>query len=177
MAKPPDCSHCQKPATIHLTQIINNEIKKLDFCEGCPHQKGVTDPAGFSLAELLAQADPGSIAGEAASEQTCDSCGFTPGDFKQTGRLGCPDCYEHLAAFIEPMLERMHRDTRHTGKVPAELIERLRRQARRAEMERALAKAIAEERFEEAARLRDEIHSLPGDAEAGKVTSAESDDS
>jgi len=48
------CQLCkQKEATVHLTQIVEDEMKKLDLCEACAKQKGVTDPTGFSLAELL----------------------------------------------------------------------------------------------------------------------------
>ena len=53
MANPIKCSLCGKPATVHLTQIINNKIHKVDLCEDCAKAKGVTDPAGFSLAVLL----------------------------------------------------------------------------------------------------------------------------
>ncbi len=167
MAKPPDCSHCQKPATIHLTQIINNQIKKLDFCEGCPHQKGVTDPAGFSLTELLAQseADLSSFRGD---ERSCPSCGFSPGDFKKRGRFGCPDCYESLEDYIKPMLEKMHRGTQHNGKVPEAMLSRVRALRRIVEAEMALRQAVDEEDYEEAARLRDELKILQSDDESGK---------
>jgi len=48
------CSICRaKEATVHLTQIAGEEIQKLDVCEDCAQQKGVNDPAGFSLADLL----------------------------------------------------------------------------------------------------------------------------
>jgi len=169
MAKPPDCSHCQKPATIHLTQIINNQIKKLDFCESCPHQKGVTDPAGFSLTELLAQSEQ-DLAPSPQSELTCPSCGFSPGDFKQHGRFGCPDCYDSLAEFIEPMLAKMHRGTNHSGKVPQGMLERIQLQRRIRQAEAALQEAIDEENYEEAARLRDELKSLQNASESGNVS-------
>lgn len=169
MAKPPDCSHCQKPATIHLTQIINNQIKKLDFCEGCPHQKGVTDPAGFSLTELLAQSEA-DISPKSGHESSCPSCGFSPSDFKKHGRFGCPDCYASLAKFVMPMLERMHRGVEHRGKTPEGLLERLQRQRRREEAEVALKAAIDEENYEEAARLRDELKALQSPEETDNVS-------
>ncbi|MGE9294939.1 MAG: UvrB/UvrC motif-containing protein [Puniceicoccales bacterium] len=161
MAKPPDCSNCQKPATIHLTQIINNQIKKLDFCEGCPHQQGVTDPAGFSLAELLAQSEQSfAQSGQPDSEHTCPACGFTPGDFKKSGRFGCPECYDSLDEFIEPMLEKMHRGTRHNGKLPAGMISRVRMKARIQQVQHELQAAINREQYENAAELRDELKAL-----------------
>lgn len=169
MAKPPDCSHCQKQATIHLTQIVNNEIKKLDFCEDCPHQKGVTDPAGFSLADLLS-AGEGSAAPLERDLGVCPSCGFSPKNFKKLGRLGCPDCYESLGAFIAPMLAKMHRGTQHAGKVPDALVSRIRHAREVKETEEALEAAIASENYEEAAKLRDELKALQSTSESANFS-------
>ena len=48
------CCVCkEKPATVHLTQIAGDKVQKVDLCEDCAKQKGVNDPAGFSLADLL----------------------------------------------------------------------------------------------------------------------------
>ncbi|WP_309397649.1 UvrB/UvrC motif-containing protein [Cerasicoccus maritimus] len=166
MAKPPDCSHCQKPATIHLTQIVNNEIKKLDFCEDCPHQKGVTDPAGFSLADLLSSGDEESFSGNQSAVSECPSCGFSPKNFKKLGRLGCPDCYTSLEDFIEPMLAKMHRGTHHNGKFPHGLVSRILFQRKVRETEEALQSAVESENYEEAAKLRDELKALQSSPES-----------
>ena len=56
MANSLKCDLCAKPATVHLTQIVNNKIHKVDLCEACAQAKGVTDPSGFSLADLLLKA-------------------------------------------------------------------------------------------------------------------------
>ena len=56
MANPLKCDLCSKPATVHLTQIVNSKIHKVDLCEACAQAKGVTDPSGFSLADLLLKA-------------------------------------------------------------------------------------------------------------------------
>ena len=65
MANPLKCDLCTKPATVHLTQIVNNKVHKVDLCEACAQAKGVTDPAGFSLADLLVKA---SLSPEAAAQ-------------------------------------------------------------------------------------------------------------
>lgn len=156
MAKPQDCGNCKKPATIHLTQIINNQIKKLDFCDDCPHQKGVTDPEGFSLAELLTQG-PGATEGEIQESKSCPSCGFTTVEFKKTGQFGCPECYETFQDILIPMLEGMHHGQRHTGKVPQRMLTRVNRRREVERISRSLKEAVTEERFEDAARYRDEL--------------------
>src|SRR3989338_8713486 len=84
------CDVCKEAeATVHLTQVINGKVQKVDLCEACAKEKGVSDPAGFSLADLLLglgageniQAEPGVV--------RCSVCGLTQADFKKTGRLGC----------------------------------------------------------------------------------------
>lgn len=160
MAKPQDCGNCKKPATIHLTQIINNQIKKLDFCDDCPHQKGVTDPEGFSLAELLANG-PGAAEAQALdSTESCPTCGFTTVEFKKTGQFGCPECYETFRDTVIPMLEGMHRGQTHMGKVPQHMLSRVNRRREIDKLKRNLDEAVTEERFEDAARYRDELKQL-----------------
>jgi len=154
MAKPEQCSHCTKPATIHLTQIINNKIHKVDLCEDCPFKEGVTDPEGFSLADFLLK-PPASLGADQALQ--CESCGFTPSDFKKTGRFGCPQCYETFSEILQPMLGNMHKDVVHRGKVPERALARMSRKRRLDQLESDLSEAIKTENYEEAARLRDQI--------------------
>ena len=154
MAKPEQCSHCTKPATIHLTQIVNNKIHKVDLCEDCPFKKGVTDPEGFSLADFILK-PPAELISESLIQ--CESCGMTPSDFKKTGRFGCPDCYETFSDILEPMLKNMHKDSVHCGKVPAAAIARISRKRRLEQLHSDLKLAIEAENYEEAARIRDLI--------------------
>lgn len=182
MASSLKCDLCGKPATVHLTQIVNSKMHKVDLCEACAQAKGVTDPGGFSLADLLLKASlnpeatgtelPGGMAGA-----SCPACGFTPGDFKKHGRFGCPQCYQTFAGMVSPMLENMHKGVRHAGKVPEKALRRRGLVERVAELETGLAEAVKAERYEDAARLRDELAQARRDAagpapEAGPVTPA-----
>ena len=116
MANPLKCDLCSKPATVHLTQILDNKVHKVDLCEECAQEKGVTDPSGFSLADLLLKAslNPDPLSGGIR----CEQCGFSPADFKKQGRFGCPACYDAFKGILDPMLDGMHKGTVHSGKVP-----------------------------------------------------------
>ncbi len=175
MAKPPDCGNCKKPATIHLTQIVNNQIKKLDFCEDCPHQKGMGSPEGFSLGDLLAQTEQSLLEGVGGAvklaQLSCSHCGMTPVQFKKTGRFGCAHCYVDLMPMVEPMLTSMHKGTRHIGKVPRGMMDRVALKRRLGDLREQLKGAIAEERFEDAAKLRDDIELLRKQGLAGELAS------
>jgi len=117
----------------------------------------VTDPSGFSLADLLLKA---SLNPEPAGDARCEACGFTQQDFKKTGRFGCPSCYQHFGGLIEPMLDSMHKGIAHTGKVPRRALERRSLSERLSQLETDLDQAIKTERYEDAARYRDEIHQV-----------------
>jgi len=155
------CDVCQaKEANVFFTQIVNGQVQKVNLCEECSKQKGVTDPTGFALAEVLL----GMGATEEKSDPkpsglTCPSCGYPQSEFKRVGRLGCPRCYDTFRTDVETVLGNLHKGTRHTGKVPAHAVASAVGN-RLDSLRRDLAKAIDEEKFEDAVRLRDEINAL-----------------
>jgi protein arginine kinase activator len=159
MANSLKCDLCGKPATVHLTQILHSKVHKVDLCEECAQAKGVTDPNGFSLADLLVKA---SLAPEETVEGAlrCEHCGFTQQDFKKIGRFGCPQCYDSFRPLLAPMLGSMHKGTTHSGKVPQRALARRSIYERLTKLEMELDLAIKNERYEDAARFRDEIRQI-----------------
>jgi protein arginine kinase activator len=159
------CDVCKKPATVHLTQIVKNQIQKVDLCEECAQTKGVTDPAGFSLAELLTKGVPGSEGGDEGAEEhpsalVCETCGCTPRDLKKNGRLGCAACYEHLRPIVLPLLAGLHKGRVHRGKTPFRQLRRVEIRREMETVEQQLLEAIQNENFEDAARHRDRLEVL-----------------
>ncbi len=157
MASPLKCDLCDNPATVHLTQIVNHKVHKVDLCESCAQAKGVTDPSGFSLADLLLKASLNPEPTATPAGLRCEQCGYSPEDFKKTGRFGCPQCYSTFTDLLEPMLDNMHKGTVHTGKVPERALQRKLLHDRLSELETELQSAIKAERYEDAAKYRDEI--------------------
>jgi protein arginine kinase activator len=161
------CTICkEKPATVHLTQIVGDKMQKLDLCEDCAKTKGINDPTSFGLADLDL------VLGLGASQQLeqaaggvelkCPRCGFTQADFKKSGRLGCPECYVTFAEGLAGLLKTMHKGTRHTGKAPEALRATRENADRMKSLQTKLAKAIKDENYEQAAQVRDEIKQLTG---------------
>ncbi len=159
MAKPLKCDLCDNQATVHLTQIINNQIHKVDLCEKCAEAKGITDPNGYSLADLLVK-PMDSESTPISNELVCEDCGYTQREFKKTGRLGCPSCYTAFAGMISPALGTMHKGDAHQGKVPQKAFARQEFSNRLSHLESDLKQAIETEHYEDAAKLRDEIIEL-----------------
>ncbi|MCB1098782.1 MAG: UvrB/UvrC motif-containing protein [Verrucomicrobiae bacterium] len=158
-----NCDVCKSnEATVFLTQIVQGQMQKANLCEECAGNKGVTDPTGFALADLLAGigAEQKQEAAAVSNEKTCSSCGFTQADFKKTGRLGCSHCFQVFGAGLESLLKAMHKGTRHVGKVPPGVADENAATGHLAELRAKLDSAIHEERYEDAAALRDKIHKL-----------------
>jgi protein arginine kinase activator len=154
------CCVCkEKEAKVHLTQIVGDKMQKVDLCEACAAQKGVNDPAGFSLADLLLGLGASQEMEQATggNELKCKNCGFTQADFKKAGRLGCSECYVTFSEGLESLLKTMHKGTRHAGKVPQALQQSRDLSDKLKSLQKKLEKAVADEDFEQAAAMRDEI--------------------
>jgi len=153
-----DCDVCHsKEATVFLTQIVEGKMQKVNLCEACSKEKGVNDPTGFALADLLLGLGASQDIEKSPATSKCPVCGFTQADFKKTARLGCSHCYTVFADGIAPMLKNMHKGTAHTGKCPANFRKRREFDEKIRTLQENLHKAVEAEEFELAASLRDQI--------------------
>jgi len=162
------CDFCDKKATVFLTQLVEGQMKKVCLCDGCAKERGVTDPTGFSLADLLLGGLPGGPGTAAVSYSAspvgngkkCFTCGFTLEDLKRVRRFGCSDCYATFSEEVTQMVRGLHKGTSHIGKVPEGLMAVQFRNQKIEELRSRLDLAIASESYEEAAGIRDEIRNL-----------------
>jgi protein arginine kinase activator len=155
------CDVCKtNQATVFLTQIVEGKMQKVNLCEACSKEKGVTDPTGFALADLLLGLGAAQEMERGGVVQKCPVCGFSQADFKKTGRLGCANCYSTFAEGLSSLLKGMHKGTEHMGKVPARLAKTLERESALKTLQRDLRKAVADENYESAASIRDQIRHL-----------------
>ncbi len=152
------CQQCANPATVHFTKIVNKAVTEYHLCQNCAARQQIPSLGELSLSAIL-QSLIGQHLGpqtEELSRLTCPTCGIKYMEFRGEGRLGCPGDYVLFRAGLEPILQRVHRSTRHVGKVP-----RRRRTPEREsellELRQQLRRAIETEAYEEAARLRDMI--------------------
>ena len=160
-------------ATVHVSNVVGDKVQKIDICEECAKKKGVTDPTALSLADLLfglgASQELTSAHAE-GQDLKCPNCEFTQADFKKAGRLGCSLCYSTFASGLETLLKSMHKGTRHVGKIPQGLKQSRDLSNRAQLLQKKLDKAVNDEDFESAARLRDEIKEVR--QKLGELTSA-----
>ncbi len=166
------CELCkQSQATVHLTEIVNEQMSELHLCETCANQKGSQVESHFGLSDLLSGlADFGKTPeSEEVGGKACLNCGMTYDDFRKVGRLGCAQCYGAFKRSLTNLLKRIHGSPIHLGKSPARLVKSTpKSKSELQELKRKLEKAIDEEEFEQAAQLRDQIRRMEQHEQAGK---------
>jgi protein arginine kinase activator len=155
------CQRCSKAATLHITEITGeNQFEELHLCEECA-QKYLTEPQGKGGGkgmESLAGAETDETA--ALNQRQCPACGIRFGEFRNSGRLGCPHDYEAFRDQLVPLLENIHGEARHCGKAPRREPRARQVRAELAHLRKQLQQAVNRENYEEAARLRDKIKNL-----------------
>ena len=160
------CEQCkQNAATIHFTQVINGERTEMNLCGECAKEKG-----GSSFAEvssLLSGLLEGAVGrAQSANALRCSRCGMTFNRFKETGMLGCANCYQDFRKQLAPVLQRIHGRLQHEGHIPASAGQGLRMRRQIEAKRRELQAAIDQEEFERAAALRDELRELQAQPDA-----------
>lgn len=166
------CQICGKnPASVHFTEIHDNKMSEIHVCERCAEEKGMHTPAEqhkFEIADLLA----GMVDSMTQTEEErvghvqCPRCGLLYSSFKETGRLGCADCYTAFQFQLRPLLRRIHGDTHHRGKSPQRGQETVTSTRQIQRLHDELQRAVEREEFERAAQVRDEIRQLEAERQA-----------
>ena len=159
-----DICHIQE-ATVHLTEVINNQVTKLHLCEKCAKTKGEEMQSHFGLTDLIASLmdfEP-----QAAGEMTrkdltykCPVCGMTYYDFQKGGKLGCEACYEAFRKDLSVLLRKIHGSDNHVGKMPFVGEKSIKDQQTVQRLKEELNKLVQTEEFEKAALLRDRIRDV-----------------
>ena len=160
------CEKCGKNhATTHIRSVVNGVAKELNLCSQCASDYGYTNIHHNSLAGMLASlfADAPQMH-SAENETRCPVCNSGFSDIAKSGKAGCAECYKVFGNRLMPYLKRVHGSTRHAGKVPnsaplmvkpdGETVEGLRLE---------LNRLVAEEKYEQAAVIRDKIKKLEGE--------------
>ncbi len=192
------CQNCGKrEANIKYTQIINGVKREMSLCENCAKELGVEDihfnmPISFSsfLSDFLEPYDSQSnFMTNFLAPQTllCENCQSTYEDFLKEGKFGCEECYEDFSSKIDPLLKNIHGVNRHVGRVSKwlnknteehvkESKEKLKKtdkkviekEERMQTLKKKLEQEIKEERYEDAAKTRDEIKKIENSEKGGK---------
>src|SRR5690349_15180849 len=161
------CDNCNKPATVHLTEIRNGKKIEKHLCEQCAAQsEGLPVKSHTPINELLTNFVMAHSGLQKEVGQQCEGCGITWAEFRQSGLFGCPNDYVVFEKDLTPLLQRAHEGaTHHVGKVPVRKGGTgvpMKRQIDVAKLRKELARAVESEDYERAAKLRDQIRVAEG---------------
>jgi protein arginine kinase activator len=164
------CQLCgSKPATVHLTDIVNNQKKELHLCQACAEAQQLVKQQEINLPAIL-QSLIGQHLGPEMDELArlaCPVCGIKYMEFRAQGRLGCPHDYTVFRSGLDSLLHRIHRSARHLGKSPRQGAPPMDRLVEVALLRRQLQSAVDAEAYEEAARIRDLLREKEATDESG----------
>ena len=159
------CEKCGKRiATTHIKTVVNGSVKERDLCEVCAAEEGYSEFHGGGLADMLISMLSGvSTDREEKSARRCPVCGSDFSDIAKTGKAGCSECYKTFYTELLPYLKRLHGSVNHVGKTPdAVSNETGEKTDELTQLRERLQTLVAEEKYEEAALVRDKIKELEG---------------
>ena len=162
------CQKCkQNDATAHIHYVRNGVVKDMYLCSDCAKDyktKSFYDADLFKM--LTSLLDDGFESDKTVKK--CDCCGADFDDIRRTGKVGCGKCYKIFEIQLSTTIARLHGRTNHIGKTlnvsttdknnshsgkdsSESKLENLKNQ---------LADAVANEEYEKAAVIRDEIKKM-----------------
>ena len=158
------CDVCNEGVVvIDLTKVVGAEVKHLRLCEKCAAEQGVETSLVVpkkQVTELL-QSVHQHMPAASDDAARCTFCSSTLRDFRSSGRLGCPHCYNAFEKSLRELLRRVHGNSRHVGHryiAPSE--GDVERSVTAGELRERLQRAIESEQFEMAADIRDKLRGL-----------------
>ncbi|MBQ7499620.1 MAG: UvrB/UvrC motif-containing protein [Clostridia bacterium] len=159
------CQNCKKKeAAFYYKQNVNGQISEVHLCADCArkYSSGNTVPDIFGI-DLLGGFF-GSIPVVRKRSKICPVCGSSFDDLVDSGKIGCAECYNTFRDELAGTVERIHGRVKHIGRGAAKAKPAAEAdpegENKEKELRERLAKAIADENYELAAQLRDEIKAL-----------------
>ena len=165
------CEKCNKNiANVYLKNNINGNVTESYLCSSCAGELyGQTNKPFMNLFSSNIESDilnlfnfnkaiPASIS--SAKNDKCPMCGLSFSDIIQSGKAGCGKCYETFKNEFAPNVMKIHGTAKHTGKIPKNMSVQISNKRKIEELNIKLKKMIADQNFEEAAKIRDEINEI-----------------
>ncbi len=152
------CDGCGDPVgRIRVYQTRGSDFSELWLCSACAEALGVEEgePAfAPTVSEIL-----GASVGGTPS-RTCPTCGTKFRTVRQTGSVGCAECYRTFRSRIQLLLEQTGLPDLHTGRYPTRLGSFKRLLVDREKLRERLNQALSEENYEQAVTIRDQMRAL-----------------
>ena len=165
------CDSCGKhEASIKLTQIINGKKTEMMICEECGQKMGIAD-IGFEMPIDISNflgdfefENEKFMPFDVSKQARCKKCDMTYDEFLESGKFGCEECYRTFGNKVDNILKRIQGTDNYIGRTAEHHqnneVQEVKVNNKLEELQNKLKQAIKDERYEDAAKIRDEIKSL-----------------
>ena len=156
------CENCKKNnATTHIKRIINGVVTEKHLCSQCAAKSGFNSFGQNSLANMLVSIFGESVLNERlSSPKRCSFCNSSFSDIAESGKVGCAECYKVFGDELIPYIKRVHGNVNHIGKIPNNAPLVVKTESKIELLRKKLSELVDSEKFEDAAKVRDEIKEL-----------------
>lgn len=160
-----NCQRCQqRPANVHITQIVNGQKYEIYLCEECAQTEKITVELPQlpidNLKNLLGFLGQSFLSDQESYQLVCQNCQTPYRKIYETGYVGCSECYNQFSSQLEDIIQKIHGTDNHRGKIPHRLGATYLMKRDLEDLKIQLRQAVDKEEYEKAAELRDRIKQL-----------------
>ena len=169
------CQSCKKEeATIKYYENINGEKREIMLCGSCAKKLNLIDFP--NMLSYFFSTYPKELLENEYTKKVCDKCSYTFDDYLKTGLFGCPNCYSAFNDRIDTLLNKIHGKNRHINtesKTQENNVKKTYMNIKDknhninissiidiSKLKNLLNLSIKEEKYEDAAKIRDRIKEL-----------------
>lgn len=143
---------CPHEKNIYITEIHNEKSETFRLCEHCTNPE-YKEYKNF-ITSFISQSLLSLFGFKPNKKENCPQCGCTARDIAKASKMGCDYCYEYFKNDMLPVIKQLHGGAdKHLGKKPSH-------KQKISLLEEELKKAVSEERYEDAAKIRDELKNI-----------------
>lgn len=162
------CNRCGKDAVYHSTLIVNGVSQTTNLCRECAIKEGVFNNQPANIFDDMFAKFADMLPFDKVADVVCPVCKTSLREFKTTGLLGCPNCYDAFREEISNIIKRIAPFEKHKQEAvkPIKTVKkRLTKEEKIAELRKDMSLAVQEERYEDAAKIKKQIQKLEAENE------------
>ncbi|MBR6779212.1 MAG: UvrB/UvrC motif-containing protein [Clostridia bacterium] len=159
-----NCDKCGKPSVYHSTLIVNGISQNTHLCRDCAVKEGVFSTEPKSIFDDMFSAFSDFLPFEKVQDIVCPVCKTSLREFKTTGKLGCPNCYEAFREEIANIIKKIAPLSNHKQEA-IKPTKTDKKQDKILKLREDMKLAVKEERYEDAAKIKKQIQKLESENE------------
>ena len=162
------CDRCGKESVYHSKLIVNGVSQTTNLCRECAVKEGVFATEPTSIFDDMFSVFSDFLPFEKVEDIVCPVCKTSLREYKNTRLLGCGNCYEVFKDEIKSIIDKIAPNSEHKQeaiKIAQKPKTKQTKQEKIAKLRSDMSEAVAEERYEDAAKIKKQIAKLEAENE------------